>query len=370
MNLEANANVGARRVIFFGTYDDQLHPRVRSLIEGMHALGHEVVEVVEPSGVSTKERVEIARRPWRAVPLVREAVARRSRLRRLARSVGPADLVVVGYLGVFDVSSAARWFDAPIVLDHLAPVAETLADRRAHRVVQMLGALVDRRAERAADLVVVDTDEALTLVGERVAAVTVPVGCGLNWFEAGDQRTESGQGPLRVIFYGLFTPLQGIPTIAAAAAATASPDVEWTIVGHGQESEHIAGLESNEHVRLLNWCDPRELPGLLAEHDVCLGVFGAGSKARRVVPNKVVQGMAAGCAVITSDSPPQQRLLGTSGVLVPSEDPAALIAALRGLSADRGRTRRLGTEGRRIAERDLSPSAVARRLLEGVDRLA
>lgn len=352
-----------RRVVFFGTYDDALHPRVRSLIDGMHALGHEVIEVVEPSGVSTAERVAIAKRPWKALGIVGSSWAQRRRLRRAARSCGRADLVVVGYLGVFDAPRAARWFDAPVVLDHLAPVAETLSDRGAHPIVRIVGRLIDRRAERVVDLVAVDTDEARELVRHGSRVVTVPVGCGNNWFEAGDRRRASGhQGPLRVIFYGLFTPLQGIGTIVEAAAATASDDIAWTIVGQGQEGRLVEPLIGRAGIELLPWCEPADLPELLARHDVCLGVFGAGSKARRVVPNKVVQGMATGCAIVTSDSDPQQRLLGDAAVFVPSNDSAALIAAIRGLAADRKRTADLGRAARSVADERLSPAAVAGRL--------
>ena len=72
------------------------------------------------------------------------------------------------------------------------------------------------------------------------------------------------------------------------------------------------------------------LPALVAGHDVCLGIFGTGDKALRVVPNKVFQGAAAGCAIVTSDTAPQRRALGDAAVLVPPGDPEALAAALRG----------------------------------------
>jgi glycosyltransferase involved in cell wall biosynthesis len=42
----------------------------------------------------------------------------------------------------------------------------------------------------------------------------------------------------------------------------------------------------------------------------------------------VFQGAAAGCAIVTSDIPPQRRALGDAALLVPPGDPAALAAAL------------------------------------------
>ncbi len=88
-------------------------------------------------------------------------------------------------------------------------------------------------------------------------------------------------------------------------------------------------------MRWLDWVPAAELPALVAAHDVCLGIFGTGDKALRVVPNKVFQGAAAGCAVVTSDTAPQRRVLGDAAVLVPPGDADALADALLGLAGDR-----------------------------------
>ena len=65
---------------------------------------------------------------------------------------------------------------------------------------------------------------------------------------------------------------------------------------------------------------------------MCLGIFGVTPKAKRVVPNKVFQGAAAGCCVITSDTTPQRRILGDAALFVPPGDPSALASLLRRLS--------------------------------------
>ena len=77
-----------------------------------------------------------------------------------------------------------------------------------------------------------------------------------------------------------------------------------------------------------------DLPDLVAGHDVCLGIFGTGPKALRVVPNKVFQGAAAGCAVVTSDTPPQRAALGDAGIYVEPGDAEGLAHALLALARD------------------------------------
>jgi glycosyltransferase involved in cell wall biosynthesis len=86
-------------------------------------------------------------------------------------------------------------------------------------------------------------------------------------------------------------------------------------------------------VRWLEWIEPAELARLVHRHDVCLGIFGSGEKGLRVTPNKVFQGAAAACAIVTSDTAPQRRALGDSARFVPPGDPAALARELVRLAA-------------------------------------
>src|ERR1700753_556024 len=109
------------------------------------------------------------------------------------------------------------------------------------------------------------------------------------------------------------------------------------MVARGQdEAETKRAAAANAAVRWLDWVPSDELPALVGAHDVCLGIFGTGEKALRVVPHQVFQGAAAGCAIVTSDTAPQRRTLGDAARLVPPGDPAALADALRELAADRG----------------------------------
>ena len=101
----------------------------------------------------------------------------------------------------------------------------------------------------------------------------------------------------------------------------------------------------------------------MAEHDVCLGIFGTGDKALRVVPNKVYQGAAAGCAVITSDTAPQRRVLGDAAVLVPPGDAGALAAALLRLADDRGALLKLRHAARQLAAERFTPEQIVEPLV-------
>lgn len=334
------------RLLAFGTYDREQHPRIGVIIDGMHERGWEVAELDRPLGLSTAERVRLLRRPWLLPALALRLASRWAGLALGSlrhRGAAHPEAVLVGYLGHFDVLLARILFPrTPIVLDHLIFAAGTAADRgtRSRALLTALRGL-DRLATGAADVVVVDTVEH----GARLApalsgrAEVVPVGATRSWFEAGDAAAESPreEGPLSIVFFGLFTPLQGAPDLARALAALhrRGTAVRATLIGSGQDLEECREILADvPGIRWEDWVPGAELPAEVAAHDVCLGILGTTAKAQDVVPNKVYQGVAAGCAVLTSDTAPQRRALGGTALLVPAGEPEALAEELRRLAED------------------------------------
>jgi glycosyltransferase involved in cell wall biosynthesis len=350
------------RILFFGTYDVKSHPRVGVLAEGLRAHGHDVAECNEPLGLDTASRVAILAQPWRLPVLIGRLGSCWWSLARGARRAATPDVVVVGYLGHFDVRLARLLFRRKtIVLDHLIGASDTAKDRNLSGggLKPKLLKAIDAGALKSADVIVLDTDEHLAALPDehRDRGVVVPVGAPDQWFAAAPADVERGTGPaaadeaadgpagqaaerapepLSVAFFGLYTPLQGAPVIGEALAKLAGAPVRVTMIGHGQEFDATrAAAAGGCPVEWIEWVDSAELPGLIARHDVCLGIFGTGPKALRVVPNKVFQGAAAGCAVVTSDTAPQRRALGDGALYVPPGDPAALAETLLRLAGDR-----------------------------------
>ena len=168
---------------------------------------------------------------------------------------------------------------------------------------------------------VVDTEEhraALPGRYQRRASV-VPVGAPAAWFAAARAAdgevvaSETDPGPLRVVFYGLYTPLQGTPVIGAALSLLAGTPIEVTMIGDGQDAAAAkAAAAANPAVRWVDWVPAADLPAVVASHDVCLGIFGTGDKGAAGGAEQGVPGAAAGCAIVTSDTAPQRRVLGAA----------------------------------------------------------
>lgn len=365
--------------MLFGTYDERRHPRVQVIREGLAARGHDVTVVNMPLDVDTAARVQLVSQPWRApVVAVRLLIAWALLLVR-SRSVRRPDAVVVGYLGHFDVHLARlRWRRAHVVLDHLVSLADTATDRKldSTRRTRVLRA-VDRAATARADTVLVDTAEQVGLLPQahRHKALVVPVGAPTAWFRAGDDERSTDRAArlpetMSVVFFGLFTPLQGSVTIGEAISKLAAEPLQWTVIGNGQDRAACEAATGGAPVRWLDWVDAEVLPGIVAEHDVCLGIFGTGPKAHRVVPNKVFQGAAAGCVVVTSDTPAQREALDGAGVFVPPGDAAALSEVIMSLRTDPSAVERGRRAAREVAERRFRPLSVVGPLSDRIEDLS
>ena len=274
-------------------------------------------------------------RPWQARRWCSASPSAGRPWRGPRRRMPAPDVVLVGT----SATSTSTWPDCsfarlPVVLDHLTGASDTARDRRLSGALRrLLLKRSTRAALRAADVIVVDTEEHLARLpaGIGTRAVAVPVGAPSAWqlAAAGPPRADARRAAAGGVLRPVHPPARG-----AGHRCGAEPAGRGTHRGHddrrrpGQGRDHGGRGQRHDRVRWLDWVPADELPALVAGHDVCLGIFGTGDKALRVVPNKVFQGAAAGCAIVTSDTAPQRRALSGASVLVPPGDPDALAAAL------------------------------------------
>ncbi len=303
------------------------------MISCLRRAGVEVVERHEP--VWEQQEHKFAVGAGAAVRLARA----QARLRRSAK--GSWDAVVVGYPGHLDLGAARRAAGgAPVVFNPLVSLWDTFVDdRRRFRpgslAARALRAL-DRRALRAADLVVADTqanaDFLASLAGiSRKRVAVCLVGAEERLFRPG----WTGAGP--PLFVGKLIPLHGLETILAAGRRV-------RVVGSGQLEPLLR--ERPPGIEWIPWVEYERLPEELHRAGCALGIFGTTAKAARVIPNKAFQALACGAPLITADTPAARELLvdGESALLVPPGDPVALAAALDRLD-DRAVAERIAAGG-------------------------
>jgi glycosyltransferase involved in cell wall biosynthesis len=276
--------------------------------------------------------------------------------------------------------TVARYQHAMLVFDPLVSLFDTFAGDRelvsGDSAAGHLTSLVDRVAFGLPDLVLADTQAhasyyatALDVPLARLAVV--PVGALPLPGARGAARELAPEAPLRVVQYGRWSPLHGLPVVLEAANELRHEPFRFELIGDGQLAAWLADEVWRlqlEAVDLVESMPPWRLRARIVEGDVCLGVFGTSGKAARVLPNKVYDALAAGRPLVTEDSPAARELLqdGRDALLVPAGDGRALAAALRRLR-DYDERARLGAAALALYRGRCTPEAVAATLLAALE---
>jgi glycosyltransferase involved in cell wall biosynthesis len=333
------------KVLYWGTYDTG-KPRNRILLRGLKECGVQVSECHYDlwSGVEDKSQI---RGVWQKIIFFLKWLCSYPKLILQFFQVEKPDVIVVGYLGHVDV--IVIWLFAkvrrtPVVWDAFISLYDTVViDRKLIGQNNPLAILLfawEWLACRAADLVILDTHahaqffvEQFGLSREKVRSVFV----GVEPEKFPRNSTDTGcldRKFTTVLFYGQFIPLHGIETIVEAARILKDENINWVLIGKGQEALKIQKLLDESSLEKLTWKDWVEYESLISyihQADICLGIFGESPKASRVIPNKVYQILASGKPLITRISPAIKELLSekTPGViLVPAASPVLLAAAI------------------------------------------
>ena len=165
----------------------------------------------------------------------------------------------------------------------------------------------------------------------------------------------AGRTAIGFINVARLVPQKGLDVLIAALPRLSGAAAAWpvTLVGDGPERETLQrkarDLGVSDRLRCLGFrSDPERF---LAE----AAVFVLPSRFEGM-PNALLEAMAAGLAVIVTDASPGPLEVvepGVSGLVVPSDDPVALAAAMEALASDPERCRRMGAAAKaRIASLD------------------
>ncbi|WP_058724218.1 glycosyltransferase [Curtobacterium luteum] len=283
-----------------------------------------------------------------------------SRLRRavqevvdLWRASRGADVIVLSEFRLTHaplVWAVARLRRARFVVDHFVGLHETVVEdwRKVHPKSSTARRLAvqDALAARLADLCLTDTQpraaRLAAMHGRPVLAL--PVGAPSWARPSATPRAGVGpaaapdadRAPLRVLYYGNYLPLHGVPEIVGILAELVRHRaVAATFIGDGldrstiERSVRTLGLAGC--VEFLDPVPEAELVRQITAHDVVLGVFGDSRKARDVVPNKVWQGLACGKTTVTGDGPAVRELhdvVGDQLVIVGRGEPVRAAEAI------------------------------------------
>jgi glycosyltransferase involved in cell wall biosynthesis len=141
-------------------------------------------------------------------------------------------------------------------------------------------------------------------IHSKTHALILPLAIDLSYYDSMKYERDYAIFPkdkFNVFFYGNFIPLQGVEYIVKAAALLKNiSEINFILLGSGQtrkESESLASELGLKNIIFLNRVPFSDLVKYIKMSDACLGIFGGTDKAKRVIPNKVLDYLA--CEKIT-----------------------------------------------------------------------
>jgi glycogen(starch) synthase len=227
-----------------------------------------------------------------------------------------------------------------------------------HRVLAPLLRRVWRKAAA-----VVANSEGLRQLGNifepKLPIAVIPNGVDLSAF-SGAQTVREGA---HMLFVGRVVYQKGLDLLLTALQTLSVPGWKLTIVGDGPSADRLkqqaAELGIIQSVQFVGWQTRDRLAAYLKEAD--LFVYPSRHEG---MPNAVLEAMASGLPVLATRIAGSEELVTSdTGVLVPSEDSAALGSALEQLLRDAALLQRMGSAARKRVEEQYSWRFVTEKFL-------
>lgn len=263
-----------------------------------------------------------------------------------------------------------------IIFDPLISAYDTIVeDRKIIKKGSLLSKIIrylDKVCMRMSDIVIADTEEHVEYFSEQLGVQkskikVIPVGADTDIYYPSSSDLKKNKGKFSVLFQGTYIPLHGIQYIIDAANQLRDhPDIHFTLIGKGQEYEKI--LTRSKELQLKNitfvpMIPQDELRNQINQCDLCLGIFGETSKAKRVIPNKVYQYLACSKPIITGESQAVKKLLQHKENVYFCEmaNSSSLSSAILTLKEDVSLRVRIAEKGHELFINGLTPKHIGKR---------
>ena len=317
---------------------EEAYSRTRIVIRALEMRGHTVVAVLPPD----KSFKHYPRLLWQTL-----------------LKAPQCDVVLTGFYGQLLTPLVRLLTTKPLVFDMYITTYDTMVfDRQAARPGSFkawLYAMSDWLSYKAASASILDSQYVIDHFGS-YAKTSVQklhrVFLAVDNTVIKPQAVARQDGRFLVHFHGEYIPFHGVRHILQAAKLLEPHGVDFQVVGRGQTfDEDMAMLKQldTRNVRIVAPVPYAGLTALMAEADVCLGIFGDNMRAELVVTNKVNEAIGMAKPLITRRNAPVQELLthGEDVWLVDPASPQAIADAVLTLKNDPELRARIAENGHR-----------------------
>jgi glycosyltransferase involved in cell wall biosynthesis len=229
------------------------------------------------------------------------------------------------------------------------------------------------RRSDAATVINRAVEELLREKGFRGPVEWVPHGLDLDSYPCSLAERAATPSRTRTVGYlGKLTHQKGVDVLLRALDIVARGDERspWRVevVGDGPERGRLQSLATElglaNRISFLPGVLHPDVPSVLRGFDVLVLPSRTTSKAQEHFGRILIEGMAAGCVVIGTDSGAIPEVIGNAGIVVPEENPTALSAAISLALGEEETSSRLRLEGRERVRRQFTWDAIAAQLHE------
>jgi glycosyltransferase involved in cell wall biosynthesis len=252
-------------------------------------------------------------------------------------------------------STAARWCGVPAVVNELTGMGFLFTSTDVvRRVVRQPMWLAYRTSLRTGRTIVQNRDDLALLVRKNIvdpARASIVYGAGVDTTRFAPSPEAPGD-PLVVLPARMLTD-KGVGEFVAAGRILRDQGVQvrLALVGTPDPANPAAIPEAQLRAwvgeGVVEWWGWRDdmLAVYAAAHVVCLPSYREG------LPRSLIEGAACGRPIVTTDVPGCREAVvdGTTGLLVPAEDGAALAEAIQRMVSDPALRHRMGAAGRQLA---------------------
>lgn len=365
------------KVCYFGTFEKN-YPRNYNIIKGLKKNNIELLELHEPvfdkieNKINTKTSVKIK--------IFFNLLKAYTKLIKRRKEAALSNIIIVGYIGQLDIFLAKILFPSKIIIfNPMISLYDTMIEDRkisSNIIIKKIFFYIDKISCKLADLVILDTPEYADYFHQTFNVPTkklsfVPIGADEDVFFPPIKPTRNIE--FQVLFYGKFSPLQGIEYILYAIKILKEhKDIKFTIIGRGQTYDKMRELSKNlgidDKIEYIDWIPFEKLLKKIHSADIVLGGhFGKSAKATRVVSNKTFQIIASGKPVIISDSPASISagfIHRQNAILCKLGDAENLAQSILELKNDRNLCDNIANEGYKLFKQKYSTQKIGEKMKE------
>lgn len=277
-------------ICYLGSYDKN-YPRNRVIIKGLKENGIEIIEC------NSKNKF-----PNRFFNLISKALRQKYEVIFVAYP---------GHLDMFTAKIVSIIKRKPIIFDAFISTYDTMINEwkygTRHSPKGIYYYWLDKTSCKMANIILLDTEQHINYFVkefklERDKFVFLPVGADESILYPRKKTIKTKK--FQVLYYGHTQPLHGFNHVVDAARKLKNEkDIEFTFIGDNRWFRNVRDVNKDlKNIIFKNPIPYNNLITVIANADICLGIFGSSNKAQNVIPNKVYEALAMKKALITGNT--------------------------------------------------------------------